>query len=247
MSEVETTKVLSESEERALQEKLDELIAEEEGTQSKFKGWLGVMITLACVGMSLIHLYAAYGIIPTTTMRPLHVAMVLALVFLIFPVSKRYVDRLMWWDVIAAGLSIAIFFVISNGGEDFLERNTDPFFGDIAWGITLLLLILEALRRTNGWILLCITVSFLCYAIFGNYLPEPWTHKGYGMGRLLGHMYMTLEGIYGSAVDVSSSLIILFTIFGAFLQFTGAGKFFIDWSFSVLGGQPSIHVLVGEY
>lgn len=239
MSEAETSKVLSESEERALQEQLDNLIAEEEGTQSQFKGWLGIFITLACVGMSLIHLYAAYGIVPTTTMRPLHVSMVLALVFLIFPISKRYVDRLMWWDVVAAGLSIAIFFVISNGGEEFLERNTDPYLSDIAWGITLLLLILEALRRTNGWILLFITVSFLGYAMLGNFLPEPWTHKGYGVGRLLGHMYMTLEGIYGSAVDVSSSLIILFTIFGAFLQFTGAGKFFIDWSFSVLGGQPS--------
>ncbi len=223
----------------ALQQQLNDLIAEEEGTQSQFGGWWGVFITLACVFMSLVHLYAAYDIVPTSTMRPLHVSLVLAMTFLIMPISKRYVNRIMWWDLIAAGLAIAVFFVIVSGGEDFLERNTNPIQSDIAWGVILILLILEALRRTNGWILLVITAAFLAYALFGNYLPEPWTHKGYSMGRLIGHMYMTLEGIYGSAVDVSSTLIILFTIFGAFLQFTGAGKFFIDWSYSVLGGKPS--------
>lgn len=225
-------------EDSELKQKLDDLIAEEEGTQSQFKGWLGVFVTLACVAMSLVHLYAAYGIVPTSTLRPLHVAMVLCLVFLITPVSKKYVNRLMWWDIIAVLLSIAVFFVLYTGGEDFRERNTEPFFMDIVWGVILIALILEALRRTNGWILLVITLSFVAYAMLGPYLPHPWTHKGYGIGRLIGHMYMTLEGIYGSAVDVSSSLIILFTIFGAFLQFTGAGKFFIDWSFSVLGGKP---------
>ena len=212
----------------ALQQQLNDLIAEEEGTQSQFGGWWGVFITLACVFMSLVHLYAAYDIVPTSTMRPLHVSMVLAMTFLIMPISKRYVNRIMWWDLIAAGLAIAVFFVIVTGGEDFLERNTNPIQTDIAWGVILILLILEALRRTNGWILLVITGAFLAYALFGNYLPEPWTHKGYSVGRLIGHMYMTLEGIYGSAVDVSSTLIILFTIFGAFLQYTGAGKFFID-------------------
>ncbi len=77
------------------------------------------------------------------------------------------------------------------------------------------------------------------YAMFGPYLPEPWTHKGYEIGRIVGHMYMTLEGIFGIAVDVSSTLIILFTIYGAFLQFSGAGKFYIDFSFAVMGGKPT--------
>ena len=71
----------------------------------------------------------------------------------------------------------------------------------------------------------------------GRYLPAPWTHKGYEVGRLVGVMYMTLEGIFGVAVDVSASLIILFTIFGAFLQYSGAGKFYIDFSFVGDGRQ----------
>ena len=81
--------------------------------------------------------------------------------------------------------------------------------------------------------------AFIAYALFGPYLPAPWTHKGYEIGRLVGVMYMTLEGIFGVAVDVSSSLIILFTIFGAFLQYSGAGKFYIDFSFSAMGGKPT--------
>ena len=222
-----------------LQKKLDELIEEEEGAQSKFKGWIGVLITLALVAMSFVHLYAAYGIVPASTLRPLHVAMVIALVFLIFPATTRFRNRIMWWDILVAAFSLFAIYYLWSGGEDLLERNTAPTSMDLLIGVGVVLTILEALRRTNGWILLSITVLFLCYALFGNYLPEPWTHRGYSIGRLVGHMYMTLEGIYGSAIDVSSSLIILFTIFGAFLQFTGAGKFFIDWSFSVLGGRPS--------
>ncbi len=222
-----------------LQKELDRLIEEEEGTQSKFSGWVGVLITFALLGMSFVHLYAAYGIIPASTLRPLHVAMVTGLVFLIFPISARFKNRIMWWDILAAAFSLFAIYYLWSGGEDLLERNTAPNTMDLLVGVGVVLSILEALRRTNGPILLSITLLFLAYALFGDLLPEPWTHRGYALDRLVGHMFMTLEGIYGSAVDVSSSLIILFTIFGAFLQFTGAGKFFIDWSFSVLGGRPS--------
>ena len=105
--------------------------------------------------------------------------------------------------------------------------------------MALIALILEAMRRTTGWIMPAVTGAFILYALFGAYLPSPWTHKGYEVARLVGHLYMTLEGIFGVAVDVSSSLIILFTIFGAFLQFSGAGKFYIDFSFSAMGGKPT--------
>jgi len=70
-----------------------------------------------------------------------------------------------------------------------------------------------------------------------KYLPGSWAHRSYETGRLVGHLYMTLEGIFGVAVDVSSSLIILFTIFGAFLQFSGAGKVLHRFSFSAMGAN----------
>ncbi len=219
--------------------KAEEFIEEEEGAANKFHGWLAVFLTFAAVVMSVFHLYTAYAIVPTQTLRPVHVGFVLFLSFLLFPLSSRYRHRIMWWDWIAALMSIGIVFYLITGGDDFTDRNTSPNGWDIFFGVMLIGLVMEAMRRINGWIMPAITMAFILYALLGAYLPQPWTHKGYEVGRLIGQMYMTLEGIYGSAVDVSSSLIILFTIFGAFLQYSGAGKFYIDFSFSAMGGKPT--------
>ena len=221
------------------QAQLDAFIKEEEGNANDYRGPLAVFITLVAVGLSLFHLYAAYEIVPTQELRTIHVGLVLFLVYLSFPLSGYFKNRLMWWDVICALISIFIVYYILSGGDDFADRNTAPNHMDVVVGVIFILLILEAVRRTNGMILLSVTVLFILYALFGNYLPAPWTHKGYDLDRLVGYMYMTLEGIFGTAVDVSATLIILFTIFGAFLQFTGAGKFFIDFSFAAMGGKSS--------
>jgi TRAP transporter 4TM/12TM fusion protein len=219
--------------------KAEEFIEAEEGASNKLKGWLNVFVVAVAFVMSAFHLYTAYGIVPTQTLRPVHVGFVLFLCFLVFPVATRFRHRIMWWDWLAAALSIAIVVYLIQGGDDFTDRNTSPNGIDVAFGLALIVLVLEAMRRTNGWIMPVITSAFIAYALFGPYLPEPWTHKGYEINRLVGVMYMTLEGIYGVAVDVSSSLIILFTIFGAFLQYSGAGKFYIDFSFSAMGGKPT--------
>jgi TRAP transporter 4TM/12TM fusion protein len=223
----------------ATQEKLDAFIKQEEGDSNDYKGLLAKFIVLVAVGMSLFHLYAAFYIVPTHQLRVVHVGLVLFLLFLSFPISNRFKNRLMWWDVFFSLLAVYISYYILSGGDDFTDRNTAPDPKDVYFGIALILLILEGVRRTNGMILVAVTVGFLLYALFGNHLPAPWTHKGYDLDRLVGFMYMTLEGIYGTAIDVSATLIILFTIFGAFLQFTGAGKFFIDFSFAAMGGKSS--------
>jgi TRAP transporter 4TM/12TM fusion protein len=218
--------------------KAEEFIEQEEGAANKFQGWLKVFVIALAFAMSVFHLYTAYGIVATQTLRPVHVGFVLVLCFLVFPVAQKFRHRIMWWDWLAAALSIAIVWYLIHGGDDFTDRNTGPNAWDIVFGGALILLVMEAMRRTNGWIMPAITAMFIAYALLGAYLPAPWTHKGYEVGRLVGVMYMTLEGIYGVAVDVSASLIILFTIFGAFLQYSGAGKFYIDWSFSAMGGKP---------
>ena len=219
--------------------KAEEFIEAEEGAANKLKGWLGVLVTVLAFVMSAFHLYTAYAIVPTQTLRPVHVGFVLCLSFLVFPLAARWRHRIMWWDWLAAALSIAVVVYLIQGGDDFTDRNTSPDKLDVVFGIALVALVMEAMRRSTGWIMPAITGAFLLYALFGPYLPAPWTHKGYEVGRLIGVMYMTLEGIYGVAVDVSSSLIILFTIFGAFLQYSGAGKFYIDFSFSAMGGKPT--------
>src|SRR3954447_8429103 len=220
-------------------QKAEEYVEQEEGAANKLRGRLAIFITLTAVVMSAFHLYTAYAIVPTQTLRPVHVAFVLFLCYLVFPVAQRFRHRVMWWDWIAALVAVASVVYLVLGGDDLMDRNTSPLPWDIAFGIALIVLILEGMRRTSGWIMPTICLAFLAYALFGAVLPAPWTHKGYDIGRLVGVMYMTLEGIYGAAVDVSSSLIILFTIFGAFLQYSGAGKFYIDFSFSAMGGKPT--------
>lgn len=219
--------------------KAEEYIEQEEGAANKFRGALAVFVTLVAVAMSAFHLYAAAWIVPTQELRYIHVAFVLFLCFLVFPVAPRFRHRVMWWDWIAAVLAVAIAVYALWGGDDFTDRNTSPERWDIVFGVALIVLVMEAMRRTNGWIMPVITSAFIAYALFGPWLPAPWTHKGYEIDRLVGVMYQTLEGIFGSAIDVSSSLIILFTIFGAFLQYSQAGKFYIDFSFSAMGGKPT--------
>ncbi|HYL23043.1 MAG TPA: TRAP transporter fused permease subunit [Burkholderiales bacterium] len=217
----------------------EELIEEEEGVQNRFTGAMAAFITAVAVVMSLFHLYASYAIVRTEVLRATHVAFVLFLSFLIFPIARRFRHRVMPWDWVMALLGVAVCAYLISQGDDFFDRSIVPNDWDVVFGVILVALVLEAMRRSTGWIMPVITIGFLLYAFFGPYLPPPWTHKGYEIPRLVGHMYMTLEGIFGVAVDVSSSLIILFTIYGAFLQHSGAGKFYIDFSFSAMGGRPT--------
>jgi TRAP transporter 4TM/12TM fusion protein len=220
-------------------ERAEEMIEREEGVQNRHRGMLAGLVTSVAVVMSLFHLYTAYAIVRPEHLRAIHIAFVLFLTFLIFPIATKFRHRVMWWDWLLAAAGVAATAYLIAGGDEFFDRSIVPNDWDIAFGIALVLLILEAMRRTTGWILPFITTCFLLYAFFGEVLPAPWTHKGYEIPRLVGHMYMTLEGIFGTAINVSSTLIILFTIYGAFLQYTGAGKFFIDFSFSAMGGKPT--------
>src|SRR5436305_9513618 len=188
--------------------KAEEYIEQEEGAANKFRGAMAVFVTLVAVAMSVFHLYAAAWIVPTQTLRYIHVAFVLFLCFLVFPIAPRFRHRVMWWDWIAAVVAVAIAVYAIWGGDDFTDRNTSPEDWDIVFGVALIVLVMEAMRRTNGWLMPVITSSFIAYALAGPWLPAPWTHKGYDVDRLVGVMYQTLEGIFGSAVDVSSSLII---------------------------------------
>jgi TRAP-type uncharacterized transport system fused permease subunit len=211
-------------------------VEEEEGAVSRFRGWLGRFTTVLLVVMSVFHLYAALEIVPAQVLRPVHVGFVLVLVFLLFPIAARYRNRLMWWDVIGAIAGVATIVYLLQGGDDFWDRNTTPSDADVAFGIVFVLLVLEACRaRPGGSSRSSLRASSLMDSrAHGCRASGPIALR---RGSLTGFMYQTLEGIFGTAVDVSSSLIILFTIYGAFLQHSGAGKFFLDFSFAAMGGK----------
>jgi TRAP transporter 4TM/12TM fusion protein len=224
--------------EEALRE-AEKYIEEEEGPSRRLSGRMDLFITAVAVVMSLIHLYAAIGIIMTQVLRGIHVMFVLFLSFLVFPSFKRFKNRVIWYDFLLAFLGIAVIVYMLIDFDEFIYRSVIPNVWDKIFGVILILLVLEATRRTTGWIMPTIVMAFLVYAFIGPELPNPWTHRGYDIDRVVGHMYMTLEGIFGVPIDVSSTFIILFTIWGAFLEFSGAGKFFIDFSFAAMGGKPT--------
>ena len=239
----EEKKAAPEAEEEFITEerlkKAEAFVEEEEGPSRRLTGKMGVFITVVAVLMSLLHLYAAVGIIMTQILRGIHVMFVLFLVFLVFPSLKRFRNRVLWYDYILAALGVAVIVYVFLDFEEFIYRAVTPTPWDLVFGTLLIALVLEATRRTTSWILPVVVSCFLVYAYVGPWLPPPWTHRGYGLDRLVGHMYMTLEGIFGVPIDVSSTFIILFTIYGAFLEFSGAGKFFIDFSLCAMGGKPT--------
>jgi TRAP transporter 4TM/12TM fusion protein len=229
-------------------QKAETYIEAEEGHLNRLAGMAGGIVTGIAVAMSLFHLYAAvagawplrdFPIIATQPLRYVHVAFVLILSFLLFPMSAHFRNRIRWWDVAAGVAAAAILIYAIHGGEDFTDRATSPTQLDTILGVIFILLLLEATRRTTGWIVPVIALAFIAYAYYGPYLPQPWTHRGFDVGQLVGHLFITLEGIFGIPVDVSATLIILFTIYGAFLQHSGAGKFFIDFSMALMGNKPN--------
>jgi len=217
----------------------EKYIEEEEGPSRRLTGKTAAFVTVVAVAMSLIHLYAAAGVIMTQILRGIHVMMVLFLTFLVFPSSRRLTQKINWIDILLSLLSVAVIAYMLVDFEEFIYRSVIPNFWDNLFGVVLILLVLEATRRSSGLIMPVVVLAFLAYAFIGPELPAPWTHRGYDLDRIVGHMYMTLEGIFGVPIDVSSTFIILFTIYGAFLEHSGAGKFFIDFSFAVMGGKPS--------
>src|SRR5258705_11843302 len=145
----------------------EEMIEREEGVQNRLSGWLAGFVTTVAVCSSLFHLYTAYAIVRPEHLRAIHVAIVLSLSFLIFPVTRRYKNRIMGWDWLLAAGAIATAVYLIAGGDDFFDRSILPDNWDIVFGVALTVLILEAMRRTTGWVTPIITTCFLLYAFFG--------------------------------------------------------------------------------
>src|SRR5687768_10101643 len=142
-------------------ERAEAMIEQEEGAQNRLRGWVAGLIGTVAVTMSLFHLYTAYAIVRPEHLRATHVAFVLLLTFLVFPLAKRFRHRVRWWDwaLAAGGIATAVYLIA--GGDDFFDRSILPNDWDIAFGVLLIVLVLEAMRRITGWILPVVTLCFL--------------------------------------------------------------------------------------
>jgi TRAP transporter 4TM/12TM fusion protein len=219
----------------ASQEELEELVETFEGKTRHPFGWPGYVITALLVLTSLYALWSTTATIITQIHRTIFLLTVMVLVFLLYPGWRRAQRRIHPIDLLLAGASVVALGYILIDFNAFVYRTVIPNTWDLVFGVATIVLILEATRRTTGNALLVLVIAFIAYAFVGPYLPPPWTHRGYDLSRVVGQLYMTLEGIFGVPLAVSSTFIILFTIYGSFLEQSGAGKFFVDLALGLTG------------
>jgi TRAP transporter 4TM/12TM fusion protein len=217
------------------QERTEEILEEFEAPTRKLKGSMGVIVTILAVGTSLFALYGAFGTVWTHISRFGHVMFILMLTFLVYPAFRRFKQRGLVGDCFLALLTFLTFAYPFLNLEPFLYRVANPTPWDVAAGVLAIVLVLEATRRSTGLALPILVLICLAYALYGANLPEPWGHRGYTVTRIIALEYMTLNGLFGVPVEVSSTFIILFTIFGAVLEVSGAGKFFVDFALGCMG------------
>ena len=201
------------------------------------------LVTVLAAGLSLYALYWVVGIVQPQIYRVSFLLITLVLTFVLYPAVPAWRGRVaaVDWGLAAAAVLVLAWPIFDF--DQFVYRAATPSGPDILFGTITTLLVLEATRRTVGWILPVTAIAFLLYGYYGPVLElmglEIFAHRGYSIERLVGTLYMTLEGIFGVPLNVASSYIVLFTIFGAMLQHSGAGQFFITWTMSAFGRSSS--------
>ena len=200
-------------------------------------GFLGKFIAALAIAFSVFQVYtAAFGVLDAMIQRAIHLGFGLSLIYLLYPSSKKWsrsklhpLDALLAVAGAAAPMYIVIFYqqLVLRAGT------TTPL--DIAIGVLGMVLVIEATRRVVGMPIVIIAGVFILYAFAGPLIPGRLAHRGAALDTLVGHLFFTTEGIFGIPLGVSSTFIFLFILFGAYLEKTGLGQYFIDVSNAIAG------------
>jgi TRAP transporter 4TM/12TM fusion protein len=138
-------------------------------------------------------------------------------------------------DVILAALGVATIVWALCDVDQFIRRSTLPDPPDFYFGLIAIILLAELSRRVVGMTFTLVLVGFFLYCWLGQFFPGPLAHRGYELDRIVGHMYMTLEGMFGVPLSVSVSFVTLFVVYGTFMDVAGAGSFWMDLSLAIMG------------
>ncbi|MGP4073517.1 TRAP transporter permease [Piscibacillus sp. B03] len=188
---------------------------------------------------SVYHLWIQFNPMPALQQRSIHVAIGLALIFLIYPTySKQKRTKVPFYDWILFGLSFySSIYILTEYTEIVTERGGIPNTMDIIVGIMTVLLVLEAARRVTGIILPIVALVFLAYPFFSHmdFLPMRLMTRDFDLGDIFGQLFLKTEGLYSTAIGASVNFIFLFILFGAFLTKSGLGQFFNDIAMALAG------------
>lgn len=206
----------------------------------ELKGHFAKIVVIIGILASLYHLYiAGFGSTSAMKLRCLHWTFISILVFLLYPPTKKSSrKKITWLDIFLALLALVAGLYVYFNWDAVIARAGFTTFRDTIFGVIMTILVLEASRRAVGLPITILAGIFLAYSYLGPYLPNVLAHKGYSTTSLIRVLYMSLDGIYGIPIGVSASYIVLFIIFGAFLNTTGGGKFFNDLAFALVGKSP---------
>jgi len=174
---------------------------------------------------------------------PLFLGVALAMTFLVYRGWGRSgpardgdrADNPAWYDWLLAAAALVPLAYIALEWQTFFRRAVRPTELDLVMGTVLVILLFEATRRTVGWVVPVIVGAFLLYAYLGPLVPEPFNTNSYAWPRLVGHNVMGTQGLFGTPLEVAATYIILFTIYSAVLELSGATRFFLDLSFAAFG------------
>ena len=239
-------KVENNNQENKKIEKIDTTIAVkpaviEELWKTRKESWnrakiFAFVVSILAIGLSLFHVYTAgYGTLPSWQQRSIHVIWAVLLIFLLFPFRKGKKFGVIDVVVILVTVATAGFMLIDFEGIQSRSGNVGTY--DIIFGTVLIALVLEATRRTNGIFMAFIGVFFIVYLFLGRFFPGDLAHAGVRYGRFIDQMFNSTLGIFSEPIYVSSTVLILFVIFGSFLMKSGGGQFFTDFAFGIFGNK----------
>ena len=239
-------------------------IIEEFESESKTRtlaGWWARIVTSLSVATTLFALYYAaagaeipftsFVLVPTISIlgetittkqiyEMLFLAAILTLTFLLYPAHHRFIDRVHpILDLVPAIAAIAMAFYVLVNFEQVIYRANSPTPTDFAFGVMAIVVVLEAARRTIGWHLPVLGLIAIAYAYLADFMPGPFRGPPKNLDDIVANQYLGTDGMIGQPLLVAATFIILFTIYGAILDYTGAGKFYVDLAFALTGRRPT--------
>ena len=223
---------------------LQEIVAKADTGARKPGGFTGKLLFGVALAWALFQFWYAsplpflfrFGVLNDTEARSLHLAFALFLAFTAWPAFSRSPrDRvpLLDWAFALAGAFAAAYLILFY--RELALRPGQPTTMDIVVATTGIVLLIEATRRAVGWPMAVLAVLFIAYSMGGPYLPEVLEHKGASLNRLLSHMWLTTEGVFGIALGVSTGTIFVYVLFGTLLDRAGGGNYMMQVSFAALG------------
>ncbi|QQK76582.1 TRAP transporter permease [Salicibibacter cibarius] len=209
-----------------------------EGRRRQFRGIVSLLITILAVIWASYHLYTTYFGMPDTLVhRSVHLTFALILTFILLPPSKKFKHSRLFLglDMILVATSILIASYVIQNADTFIDRAGLPIFSDYIYGTIGIIIVIEATRRVLGLALPIVAIVFLIYAYTGEYWPSIFSHAGNDHGQIVSSLFLSLDGIFGIAIGVSSTILIIFILMAQFLMATGAGNFFMDMAKALIG------------